>query len=151
MNEKIATELESVLGEVISFMEDALEASGQHQEKIATLREQLQAAKTEHEKVTLQKVAEARNSVIDMKLAEQTLSELEAMNVISAAAHKKLASQIEQNPNYLFPMLTTLATSLTSAPAEGQGVESEKSAALTPADADGWTRLGTNKEVKIRD
>mgnify|MGYP001614529222 CR=1 FL=1 len=140
----------TLLDSVIGFMEEALQSDQTHQSKIAELRANLEQAKTDQQRVVLEKVAEAKAQVFDRQAMDVALTRLEGLGVIRSAGRAKLARQIESDPNVVFPLLVRVSQELLAAPGDGAGIEKEAAGSGEDEDPDGWDALITGRPVKLK-
>ena len=126
--------LHAVLHDSLALADRALGKCAQLESECLGLR----AKTAEQERVILEKVA---SRGLDSRLIDATLLSLEEMSLMNPDDHKKVASELQEDPNAALRLAQRLIT--LSVPAHQEGGAIEKSAGTTGStvDPDGWNEV----------
>jgi hypothetical protein len=144
-------QVKEALDKALGFADTALAQHEQDLQKIAQLENQVRTLQADQDRIVLEKVAAAKSHLFDTRTLDLTLQRLEDLNVIDSQGREKLASQIKTNPNVILPFMIKLATTLMSAPGEGESIDKAASGQneLDPKDPDGWGLFAQGKRVPV--
>lgn len=131
-----------LLDQSLDLADKAIAAKAAADQRIAQLESELAQLRTTHERVLLEKVAAAKASPLDPVAMQRTLEHMQRINLISGDDAVKLAARIQDNPNFVFPLMVKIAEQLIPAPQEGAGFDAgagDAEPGITHNDPDGWS------------
>lgn len=118
--------------------------------RLETEKRGLHAKLADTERVFLEKVAAAKQAVLDPDAINAAVDRLVTLKIIPFELHTKVASQVRKDPNSVLSLLTQVAETLVSAPAEGSGVSKEAGTVEDDGDPDGWNEVLQGRVPQIR-
>jgi len=118
--------------------------------RLETEKQGLHAKLADTERVFLEKVAAAKQSALDPDAINAAVDRLVTLKIIPFELHTKVASQVRKDPNSVLSLLTQVAETLVSAPAEGSGVSKEAGTVEDDGDPDGWNEVLQGRVPQIR-
>lgn len=136
-----------VLDSTIEFVDGAISNEARLQGEVNELRTKL----AETERVYLEKVASAQKSAtLDPDAINAAVDRLVTLKIIPFELHTKVANQLRKEPRSALTLLTQVAETLVSAPAEGFGVTKEAGTVEGSGDPDGWDEVLQGRVPQIR-
>lgn len=139
-------QLAGLLDNVLDFMDSSIVTQSKLEQEKQALVQKLSDA----DKVLLEKVATAKASALDPDRVNAAIDRLVTLQIIPLELHAKVASQLRKDPNSALSLLAQVAENLSSAPAEGYGVQKEASAEHDDSDPDGWGDVLAGKVPRIK-
>lgn len=144
----------AALDNVFENVLDCIDSAISDISRLETEKQGLLAKMADTERVTLEKVAAAkqaaRQSVLDPDAVNAAVDRLVTLKIIPFELHTKVASQVRKDPSSLLSLLTQVAENLVSAPAEGYGVAKEAGTVEDDGDPDGWGEVLQGRVPQIR-
>ncbi len=139
-------QLDGLFGNVLDFMDSSIAEQAKLEQEKQALVQRLSTA----DSILLEKVAAAKSSALDPDRVNTAVDRLVSLQIIPLELHAKVASQLRKDPNSALSLLAQVAESLSSAPAEGYGVQKEASATTDDSDPDGWGDVLAGRVPKIK-